>query len=146
MAISALDAILTVGGKAHPLMGHIFTGRPTSASLGATCSMCIGDSPAIADTVIQDSHGNAVHLCLPHELLLHRAFETDKTGRSGVDEYEAEILAEILYTVSRPGWMPVPVYKALTRRAQKKARLLAILSILPKARPFLDTRTSTPTD
>lgn len=144
--MSLKTAALGLGEKIHPLMGPIFTGRPSSVGVGDTCGMCIGDTPAAADSALRDSSGRTVFVCLPHELILHRAFDADKAGRTGVDEYEAEILGEILITATRPGWMPLPIYEALTRRAGRKARLLAILSILPKARPLIDARTTTPID
>lgn len=144
--MSLKTAALGLGEKFHPIMGPIFSGRPSSAGVGDTCSMCIGDTPAAADSAIPDSNGRTLFVCLHHELLLHRTFDADKAGRTGLDEYEAEILGEILFTATRPGWMPLPIYEALTRRAERKARLLAILSILPKARPLLDARTATPTD
>lgn len=139
--MSIQTATLTLGAKIHPLMGPIFTGRPNSAGIGDTCTMCIGDTPAAAATAILDSNGRTSFVCLDHELLLHRAFDINGAGRTGVDDYEAEILKEILHTADRPRWMPASIYQALTRRAQRKARLLAIISILPKAEPLLASRT-----
>lgn len=132
------ELVLTVGGRIHPLMGPIFSGRPSSVGVGDTCTMCIGDTPAVADSAIRDSNGRTAFVCLPHELLLHRAFDT--RGIDGVSEYQAYALDTMMEGVTCPRWMPAPLYARLLARAAHWARLLAVLTVVPKALPLLDTR------
>lgn len=131
-------AALRTGGKIHPLMGPIFTGRPNSTGVGDTCSMCIGSTPGNADTKIRDSNGRTTFICLAHEFMLYRAF--DAPGRDGVTEYEAYVLDSIMEGVTRPRWMPARLHARLQARAAHWAHLLALSVVVPKARPLIDAR------
>lgn len=140
MSSNLKAAALHLGGKIHPLMGPIFTGRPNSTGVGDTCSMCIGDYPGNADSEIIDTRGHKSFVCLAHELLLHRAFDARKTGGDGVIEYQAYALTHIMEGVSRPRWIPARLYARLEARADYWARMLALSTVVDKARPISEAR------
>jgi hypothetical protein len=135
-------AALRLGGKVHPLLGPIFTGRPNSTGVGDACSMCVGNYPGNADTEIIDTRGEKSYVCLAHELLLHRAFDARKSGGDGVSEYQAYVMTHIMEGVSCPRWMPARLYARLEARADYWAHLLALMTIVDKARPISEARTA----
>ncbi|GAA5227257.1 hypothetical protein [Paeniglutamicibacter antarcticus] len=140
MALRLKAAALHIGGKIHPLMGPIFTGRPNSTGVGDTCTMCIGNYPGNADSEVIDASGHKSYVCLAHELLLHRAFGVRKTGGDGVSEYAGYALGHIMDGVHRPRWMPARLYARLESRAAYWARLLALTTIVDKARPIAEAQ------
>ncbi|MFJ5861499.1 hypothetical protein ACIQCM_08745 [Pseudarthrobacter sp. NPDC092439] len=141
MAGKSLDRVLTATEHIHPLMGPIFTGRPSAAAVGEQCSMCLDPFPS--DTALIDREGRIRYVCLMHELMLQRAFHTDRNGLISTDHYEAYVMAHIMQDAGKPAWMPAWAYARLTRRAAQKARLLALIMILRMANPL---RYAEPTD
>lgn len=134
MASKTLEAVLNVGEKVHPLMGPIFTGRPNSKALGEQCSMCVTPNPS--DTAIIDRDGLARYICITHELMLTRAFAADKTGRTAIDHYQGEVFANIMQDADQPRWMPAFLYRRLVARADAKARMLALITVLGMGAPL----------
>ena len=133
MADRLRNVALTVGDRVHPLMGPIFTSRPDASAVGERCSLCLEAAPS--DIAIVDSRGSMRFVCMSHELLLSRAFQPG-SGADGATEYAAYILEHILAKATRPWWMPGPVYRPLVKRAAKKARLLALATVLGMANPL----------
>lgn len=115
-------------------MGPIFTGRPAAQNIGEQCSMCLDPHPS--DTAVIDSKGRTRYICVAHELMLARAFDADETGLIAVDHYQAHVLKAVLQDAEQPAWMPAFMYRRLIARADAKARLLAIITVLGMGNPL----------
>ncbi|MGP9031504.1 hypothetical protein ACT17S_00315 [Glutamicibacter mysorens] len=123
MIATIRDKALSVGGRIHPLLGPIFTGRPNATNVGDTCSLCVGDRGRPADTTLRDKHGQPAYVCLEHDLLLHKAIsDLDQI----MSDYETEVMAVVMAEAERPAWMPKPVYSKLQRRAQYWVHVFAL--------------------
>lgn len=128
------EQLMAVAEKIHPLMGPIFTSRPSSDAVGSQCSLCL--EAGASDTAIIDRHGRTRYVCLSHELMLHFAFMPDASGQNGTDRYQAYVLGHIMQDADRPFWMPRWAYRKLTKRAAAKARLLALVVTLGMGNPL----------
>lgn len=127
MIASIRDKALGLGGKIHPLMGPIFTGRPNATSTGDPCAMCVTPHATPADTVIRRRNGSKAYLCLEHDLMLHQAVsDLDRT----MNAYEQQVLAQILYGADQPRWMPGKLYKRLLSRARHWAHVWTLHIIM----------------
>lgn len=104
MIASIRDRALGLGGKIHPLIGPIFTGRPNATRTGDPCAMCVTPQAAPADTAIRRRNGSQAYLCLEHDLMLHQAVgDLDRT----MNAYEQQVLAQILFGADqRTGCLP----------------------------------------
>lgn len=133
---------LTIGGKIHPLMGHLFQVLP-GAQIDAKhermnlCTMCAtAGMNGEQDTRIATARHTESGACLHHDLVVHNARGDGYQG--AVSAHADEIYADIMTDVSRPVWLPRRLYARLTNRVRRTARDLAHANIGDLLMPIIE--------
>lgn len=133
---------LTIGGKIHPLMGHLFQVLP-GAQIDAKharlnlCTMCAtAGMNGEQETNIATARHSVSGACLHHDLMLHQA--RGDGYPIVVADHANEIYTGIVAGAERPGWMPQRIYGMLTDRAHRTAQDLSRSNVADLLIPIIE--------